>query len=177
MPESIFVQALNVLKAIGAFRVIFPFMLIFSVVFGTLERTKVFGDDASDVNALVAFSIAILFIGMGSAVGTLSSFVPLVGLLSVFVISLIMIIALFYDDVSKLMEETNWKWVVIAVVMGWLIIGLLYAMGAWEFLFGEGGTNGGAWMSLIGNIWSTYGPALVLIIILLVLVYLITREE
>tara|TARA_Y100000310_G_scaffold150995_1_gene150512 strand:- start:4372 stop:4866 length:495 start_codon:yes stop_codon:yes gene_type:complete len=40
-----------------------PFLLIFFVVFAILEKTKVFGDDNKQINALIAFVIGLIFIG------------------------------------------------------------------------------------------------------------------
>lgn len=176
MAKSIFVQALNALKAIGAFRVIFPFILIFSIIFGILERTDIFGEEAADINALVSFSIAILFVGAGNAVGTLTQFVPWVSLLSVFLISVVMVVALFYEDISKV-AESNWKWVVITIAVIWLILSLLYSMGMIETLLGTGGGGGGGGAegapSGFAWLWNTYGiPVTVLIITVGIMLWL-----
>ena len=40
-----------------------PFLLIFFVVFAILEKTKVFGEDKKQINALIAFIIGLIFIG------------------------------------------------------------------------------------------------------------------
>ena len=41
----------------------FPFLLIFFILFGILEKTKVFGDEKKQLNALVAFVVGLIFIG------------------------------------------------------------------------------------------------------------------
>ena len=43
-------------------RFVFPFLLIFFIVFAILEKTKIFGDDKKQLDALVAFVIGLIFI-------------------------------------------------------------------------------------------------------------------
>jgi|TARA_B100000315_G_scaffold70143_1_gene63960 hypothetical protein len=40
-----------------------PFLLIFFIVFAILEKTKVFGEEKKQLNALVAFVIGLIFVG------------------------------------------------------------------------------------------------------------------
>jgi len=42
---------------------VYPFLLIFFIVFAVLERTKVLGDDKKQLNALLAFVIGLIFVG------------------------------------------------------------------------------------------------------------------
>lgn len=41
----------------------FPFLLIFFIVFAILEKTKIFGEDKKQLNALVSFVLALIFVG------------------------------------------------------------------------------------------------------------------
>mgnify|MGYP001596698811 CR=1 FL=1 len=43
-------------------RFVFPFLLIFFIVFAILEKTKIFGEDKKQLDALVAFVIGLIFI-------------------------------------------------------------------------------------------------------------------
>ena len=42
---------------------VYPFLLIFFIVFAVLEKTKVLGDERKQLNALVAFVIGLIFVG------------------------------------------------------------------------------------------------------------------
>lgn len=42
---------------------IFPFALIFFILFGILEKLKVFGDDKKQLNALIAAVVGLIFVG------------------------------------------------------------------------------------------------------------------
>ena len=41
----------------------FPFLLIFFIVFAILEKTKIFGEDKKQLNALLAFVVGLVFVG------------------------------------------------------------------------------------------------------------------
>jgi hypothetical protein len=41
---------------------VYPFFLIFFIIFAILDRTKIFGEEKKQINALVAFIIAFIFI-------------------------------------------------------------------------------------------------------------------
>ncbi len=40
----------------------FPFLLIFFILFGILEKTKVFGDDKHTLNAMISFVVGLIFV-------------------------------------------------------------------------------------------------------------------
>ena len=42
---------------------ILPFFLVFFIVFGILEKSKMFGDSKKQLNALVAFIVGLIFVG------------------------------------------------------------------------------------------------------------------
>jgi hypothetical protein len=41
---------------------VYPFLLIFFIVFAILEKSKIFGDDKKQINALIAFVIGFIFV-------------------------------------------------------------------------------------------------------------------
>ena len=42
---------------------VFPFLLIFFIVFGILQKSKLFGDNTKQLNAFIAFVIGLIFVG------------------------------------------------------------------------------------------------------------------
>lgn len=45
---------------------VYPFLLIFFIVFAVLEKTKLFGDDKKQLNALISFVIGLIFVSVVS---------------------------------------------------------------------------------------------------------------
>ncbi len=119
---------------------ILPFLLIFFVVYAILQRTKVFGDDVSQVNALIAFVIGLIFVGVAfpkEVVENLILFMT-VALIVVFVF---LILWGFVSGQPLKIESTGLRWfsgIVIAVVV---VIAVLWASGiqggVFDFLFGQ----------------------------------------
>ena len=68
--ESAFRGMIGFLNKLGVYDVILPFLLVFTIVFAILEKTKILGIDKIDgkelgkknINAMVAFVIAFLVI-------------------------------------------------------------------------------------------------------------------
>ncbi len=94
--------AIQSLQEFGFFSVMLPFLLVFSILYGILERTKLFGENKHDINAVIAFSMGLIVVATSWVVGALTDFLPYVGLLSVVVISALMLLAMFYEKLDDL---------------------------------------------------------------------------
>jgi len=126
-----FENALQAMAEMGFFAVALPFLLIFTIVYGVLERTKVFGDKRHDINATVALVIALIVVSASWAVGVLTNFLPYVGIISVVIISALMLIALLYGNLDNLIGEKGDAWVKrggVVIIAAALLIVLLYVL-------------------------------------------------
>ncbi|MBM3199831.1 hypothetical protein FJZ53_02750, partial [Candidatus Woesearchaeota archaeon] len=57
--------AIEFLKEFGFFDVVLPFLLVFTIVFAVLEKTKIFGggkESKKNINAMIAFVFALFFV-------------------------------------------------------------------------------------------------------------------
>ena len=52
-----------------------PFLLIFFIVFAVLEKTKILGDDKKQLNALIAFVIGLIFVGVTYPMGVVENLI------------------------------------------------------------------------------------------------------
>ena len=92
-----FREVIEFFDTIGVFDVVLPFLLVFTIVFALLERTKVFGVDDIDgkkytkknLNSVAAFVIAFLVVASSELVGIItkvsSNFVVLLFLIVLYV--------------------------------------------------------------------------------------------
>ena len=69
MVETIFTSNLVV-------ETILPFLLIFTIVFAILEKSKILGDGKRQIDAIVALAIGLLFIAFGSATDIVVRMIP-----------------------------------------------------------------------------------------------------
>ncbi len=100
MVESTFRETFAFLDRIGIFDVVLPFLLIFTITFAMLEKTKVFGTEAVDgktytkknLNSLASFVIAFFAVASGrvvEAITSISANVVILLLASVFFLILV----------------------------------------------------------------------------------------
>ena len=119
----------------------YPFLLIFFIAFGILEKTKIFGEGRKQLNALIAFAIGLIFVTAVSpklVVGNLILFLT-VAIVVMFVALLLWgFVAgekgLKFEDAPKGLKYLIGIVIVIAVV-----VALLWALGVegslFDFLF------------------------------------------
>ena len=107
---------------------VLPFLLIFFLVFAILEKTKVFGEDQKQLNALLAFVIGLIFVSVAfpkEVVGNLILFLT-VALVVVFVVLLIWG---FVSGGELKIESTGLKWAAGILVGVVVIVAVIWATG------------------------------------------------
>ncbi len=150
MVETIFTNPLFV-------ETILPFLLMFTLVFAILEKTKILGDGKKQIDAIVALVIGLIFIAFGSATDIVVRMVPILGIaLVVILIFMILLGSMFSDK----FEMPPWLKIVVGILVGILVIatvlvltgGLDYVI---QFLYGENSgilVNGVLILIIIGAI-------------------------
>ena len=132
MVETIFTNPLFV-------ETILPFLLMFTLVFAILQKTKILGDGKKQVDTIVALVIGLIFIAFGSATDIIVRMIPVLGIaLVVILIFMILLGSMFSDK----LEMPKWLKVVIGILVGILVAatvlvltgGLDYLV---NFLYGE----------------------------------------
>ncbi|MFA5071423.1 MAG: hypothetical protein WC511_03600 [Candidatus Pacearchaeota archaeon] len=125
-----------------------PLLLIFFIVFAILEKTKLFGGDKKQLNALTSFVIALIFVGAvypKIIVSNLILFLA-IALVAIFVITLLW--GFVYPDKDEGFKLEPWmKWA-LAIGLGIaFIFALIWAAGDW-------------WYGILDFLKSTTGKAI-----------------
>ena len=125
-----------------------PLLLIFFIVFAILEKTKLFGGDKKQLNALTSFVIALIFVGAvypKIIVSNLILFLA-IALVAIFVITLLW--GFVYPDKEEGFKLEGWmKWA-LAIGLGIaFIFALIWAAGDW-------------WYGILDFLKSTTGKAI-----------------
>jgi hypothetical protein len=87
-------DALGRLQDIGVFNVLLPFLLVFTIVYAILHKTKILGD-RKNFHIGIAFVIGMLFVIEGSLVRIMNRAIPNVGIILVAVLMVLILIGLF----------------------------------------------------------------------------------
>ena len=130
---GLFNSAIEILQSMGFFSIVLPFLLIYSIVYGILVRTKIFGEGAANVNAMVAFVLALLFVAAANVVDVMEAFVPWVGLIAVFIVCFMMISVLVLGgDISEFAKD--YRKPVIILVFITMVFALISTAGWLDML-------------------------------------------
>src|SRR3989338_2264391 len=166
-----FRQVLQFFDSIGLFDVVLPFLLVFTIVFAILEKTKVLGAEdiegkkytKKNLNAIASFVMAFLVVASSELVEiitTVSSQAVVVLFLSVL---FLLLVGSFYKEGEPVFLEGGWK-IVFMIIVFIAIIGI--------FLNAIKTEDGRTWLERLGDFTGTGGDELAGSLILLALVVL-----
>ncbi len=143
-----FGEVIEFFNNIGVFDVVLPFLLVFTIVFALLERTKVFGTEKiegkeytkKNLNSVAAFVMAFLVVASSNLVEIItevsSKFVVLLFLVVLF---LLLVGSFFKEESHGVFLEGGWKTTFMIVVflgLGFIFLDALdlleYASDFWK---------------------------------------------
>ncbi|MBR9683222.1 hypothetical protein GOV03_01660 [Candidatus Woesearchaeota archaeon] len=130
--ENVFRSAITFLDKLGVYDVILPFLLIFTIMFAILEKTKVLGVEKIDgkdltkknLNAMVAFVVSFLVIASTELVGVINETMSHVVLLLILVVSFMLLVGVFFGSKEFTLESyPGWtKFFMVLMFMGIVVI-------------------------------------------------------
>ncbi len=112
-----FRDTITLLQESGVYEVLLPFLLIFAIVFATLEKTKVLGASKTNINALVALVIGLLLIVQQTIVQTINTFLPRVSLIIVVILMFLLIISMIAGKEFKGLQGTFLTFAILGVIV------------------------------------------------------------
>ncbi|MDO8555963.1 MAG: hypothetical protein Q7R96_02205 [Nanoarchaeota archaeon] len=139
-------NAIEFLKNFGFFDVVLPFLLVFTIVFGILEKTKILGYEGTtktpkkNLNAMVAFAIAFFFIAASNLVYVIQISLPAITMVLLILVVLMLLMGSLaaQSDTGFDIWGGSYKWVAITgmiFVFVAVIVIFLYAFGYLEPVF------------------------------------------
>lgn len=116
--ETAFRGVIEFLDKIGVYDVVLPFLLIFTIIFAILEKTKIFGMEKQgkeeytkkNLNAMVAFVVSFLVVASTKLVAVINQALANVVLLLLVSISFLMLIGSFFSHKEEtFLEKGPWR--------------------------------------------------------------------
>lgn len=109
MTQTVLGNVLEFFKQLGVYDVLLPFILVFTIMFAILERTKLFGTEGKDkvtkknLNAMVAFVTAFLVVASSKLVETITLISSEIIVLLMLIVFFLMMLGMFYknEDIEK----------------------------------------------------------------------------
>jgi hypothetical protein len=172
---SAFRNTIEFFQQIGLYDVVLPFLLVFTIVFAILEKTKVFGTETiegkeytrKNINAVTAFVIAFFVVAS-------SKLVEIITTVSSYTVILLMLSILFLLLVGSFMKEGEggflkgqWNSFFMIMMFVGIVLIFIYALGWWDsmwafFQFQTGG-------EVVGSI--------ILLVIIVLFIWYVVKDE
>ncbi|MBI2110459.1 hypothetical protein HYT51_01640 [Candidatus Woesearchaeota archaeon] len=140
-------NAIEFLQKFGLFDIILPFLLVFTLVFAILEKTKILGVEDTEkktpkknLNSMVAFVTALLVVATNKVVTTINAALPNIILLLVVSFAFLLLLSIFHKTGELEFNEKHRGWYAFFVIA--LFIGVVLV-----FLGSLPLDNGGTWLS------------------------------
>jgi len=123
------------ISVLGYFDIVFPFLLIFFIVFAILQKTKILGDKLA-INAMIGVSIALIAIISDKVVAVINFIAPWFVVVFIFLILLLLIFQIMGAkdaDIALATKDKAVQWTVLGVALVIIFAGLASVFGQ-EFL-------------------------------------------
>jgi len=111
---------------------ILPFVLVFTLIFAMLQKTKLFGDDTKQIDALIAGTIGLILIAFPYARGIVVLLTPFLAVSAVILLVFMLLYGFISGKTDGDILGKGWKNTLIAVVTIALVIFLLKITGYWN---------------------------------------------
>jgi len=136
-------------EQMGFFSYVLPFLLIFSIVFGVLSKTRIFEDNKS-INAIIALAVGFMSLQWGLVPQFFSDIFPRVGIGIAVLLIMILFLGIF-------LPRQNWAiyvfFVIAAIIAITILLNSSEAMG-WQssFILGWTWADILLWVVVLGGI-------------------------
>ncbi len=131
---------------------VYPFLIVFFIVFAVLEKTKLFGEEKKQLNALLAFVIGLIFVSAVFPKIFVENLILFLSVAIVIVFVVLMLWGFVYSTEKGFVMTDGMKLGLFAVITIALIIGILWAGGVsgrvYDFLFKQSWSEA-FWTNLI----------------------------
>lgn len=180
MATSTFRGIIEFFDKIGIYDVVLPFLLVFTVVFAILEKTKLFGTEEiggtkytkKNLNAMMSFVVAFLVIASTKLVAIINQALGNVVIFLIVILSFLLLIGSFFSEDEKVfLEKGPWRTTfMIATLVGIILI----------FLAAIPMDSGDSWLEWFWN-WvsdnwqNDWVAAIIFVIVIIIFIALITR--
>jgi len=179
MAESMFRGIITFFAQLGIYDIILPFLLIFTIVFAVLEKTRILGSEhiggheytKKNLNSVVAFVAAFLVIASTRLVAVINDTIANVALLLVLTICFLMLIGSFYKEGEPVALFGGWR----AMFMIIMFVGIiLIALNAVKLDSGDS-VLATIYNYLISNWSSNFAASIIFLVIIIAFILYVTH--
>ena len=173
--ESLFRGVISFMDKIGVYDIILPFLLVFTIIFAVLEKTKILGIDKIDgkdypkknLDAMIAFVTAFLVIASTQLVSIINQVMANVVLLLILGICFLMLVGVFFGDKELTLKDFPvWTQMFMIIMFVGIVAIFLNAMDWLQYIFA------------LFKYWNEdWAAGIIMMIVLLGFIIYVTRDS
>jgi len=149
---------------------ILPFLLIFTIVFAILEKTKVLGDDKKQTDAIVAFVIGLIFVSVVYPKEVVNNMILFLTVALVVAFVALLLWGFLMGEEAKIIPGDA-KWIKWVVAIGVIVV----VLGAF---FWAAGIDSNVLNFLFKESWSkTFWTNAAFVVVIAIAIALVLRKE
>jgi len=144
MVESIFAQPIFM-------EYILPFLLVFTLTFAILDKTKLLGEGKRQINAIISLVIGIILIGFPYAQGVIVKLIPFLAV-SLVILFVFMLLYGFLAGTKEGHVLPKGIKIALGIIVGLgVIVAVLWATGSWDTVYNTliGASSGKIWLNVL----------------------------
>lgn len=112
---------------------VLPFLLVFVLVFAVLQKSKIFGDEKKQINALIALVVGLIVISFSYYTNIIVSLIPILAVGLVVILVFLMLWGIVFVNKDEF-SVPNWvKYAVGGMAFLAVLISMLIITGAWDY--------------------------------------------
>lgn len=118
---------------------ILPFLLVFTIVFAVLQKSKLFGEGKKQIDAIIGLVVGLLVISFANAIGIILQMTIFLAVSLVVILVLMVMLGAFAPE-GKLFGDDGMfpkalKYIAMVVVVVAVVIATVYITGFWNYLY------------------------------------------
>jgi hypothetical protein len=132
-----------------AVRIIYPFLLVFTLVYAILQKSKILGEEKSQIDALAALSIALMVVAFSWSTDIIVNLMPFLAVSLVILLVFMILFGFVASGENGLELHKNVKIGIGVLIVLALTIAVLVTTGQWDFVYYNLFVNyqGNSWLS------------------------------
>ena len=134
MPEGFTYGGSTILSHPIFVETILPFLLVFTIIFAVLQKSKVLGDGKRQVDSIVALVSALLVISFAQATGIIVQLIPFLAVSLVVLLVFMILVGSFRKGGDEMLPK-GLKTALMAVVIIAVVIAVMVITDAWQYIF------------------------------------------
>ena len=131
---------------------VLPFVLVFTLIFAILQKTKILGDGKKQIDALVALAIGLIVVSFGYATGIILSLIPVLAVGAVIILIFLLLYGMVFEPGTFKAHQAVKITIGIVTAIA-VIIAAMVATGAWTYVIDMFQTSEGGLVSVANLIF------------------------